>query len=63
MERAEPRSDQALTDLLAVIPFTVTLGIELVSATPEEVVGRARGKRQGDVPSAPGRQVGHRRRD
>jgi uncharacterized protein (TIGR00369 family) len=29
-----------LADLLAMIPFAVTLGMELVSATPEEVVGR-----------------------
>jgi len=28
------------TELLAVIPFAVTLGIELVSATEEEVIGR-----------------------
>ena len=28
------------SDLLAMIPFAVTLGIELVSARPEEVVGR-----------------------
>ena len=28
------------SDLLAMIPFAVTLGMELVSATPEEVVGR-----------------------
>ena len=40
MEPTEPQSDQALTDLLAVIPFTVTLGMELVSAKAEEVVGR-----------------------
>jgi uncharacterized protein (TIGR00369 family) len=42
MEPVESQSDQALTDLLAVIPFTVTLGMELLSATPEEVVGRLR---------------------
>jgi 1,4-dihydroxy-2-naphthoyl-CoA hydrolase len=29
-----------LNDLIAMIPFAVTLGMELVSATPEEVVGR-----------------------
>ena len=40
MEPAEPQSDQALAELLAVVPFTVTLGMELVSATAEEVVGR-----------------------
>ena len=42
MEPPEPQSDQALSQLLAVIPFTVTLGMELVSATPEEVIGRLR---------------------
>jgi uncharacterized protein (TIGR00369 family) len=42
MEPAEPQSDQAITELLAVIPFMVTLGMELVSATAEEVVGRLR---------------------
>lgn len=40
MEPPEPQSDQALAELLAVVPFTVTLGMELVSATAEEVVGR-----------------------
>ena len=29
-----------LSELLAMIPFAVTLGMELVSATAEEVVGR-----------------------
>jgi 1,4-dihydroxy-2-naphthoyl-CoA hydrolase len=29
-----------LTELLTMIPYAVTLGMELVSATPEEVVGR-----------------------
>ena len=29
-----------LSELLAIVPFGVTLGMELVSATPEEVVGR-----------------------
>jgi uncharacterized protein (TIGR00369 family) len=29
-----------LTELLAMIPFAATLGMELLSATPEEVVGR-----------------------
>jgi uncharacterized protein (TIGR00369 family) len=29
-----------LDDLMAMIPFAVKLGMELVSATPEEVVGR-----------------------
>lgn len=36
----EPQPDQSLGELLAVIPFAAALGIELVSATPEEVVGR-----------------------
>ena len=29
-----------LGDLMAIVPFATTLGIELVSATPEEVIGR-----------------------
>jgi uncharacterized protein (TIGR00369 family) len=29
-----------LDDLMAIVPFAATLGMELVSATPEEVVGR-----------------------
>jgi uncharacterized protein (TIGR00369 family) len=29
-----------LTELMGIIPFATTLGIELVSAAPEEVVGR-----------------------
>jgi 1,4-dihydroxy-2-naphthoyl-CoA hydrolase len=29
-----------LDDLMAMVPFAATLGMELVSATPEEVVGR-----------------------
>jgi uncharacterized protein (TIGR00369 family) len=29
-----------LSELLAMIPFAVTLGMELLSATPDEVVGR-----------------------
>jgi 1,4-dihydroxy-2-naphthoyl-CoA hydrolase len=29
-----------LADLMAIVPFAGTLGMELVSATPEEVVGR-----------------------
>jgi len=40
MEPVEPLSLQALAELLAVIPFAVTLGMELVSATADEVVGR-----------------------
>ncbi len=31
---------RSLTDLLAAVPFIATLGIEVVSASPEEVVGR-----------------------
>ena len=42
MVPAEPQPDRAITELLAVIPFAVTLGIELVSATADEVVGRLR---------------------
>lgn len=42
MERAvtESQPDQALTQLLAAVPFIGTLGIEVVSARPDEVVGR-----------------------
>jgi uncharacterized protein (TIGR00369 family) len=29
-----------LADLMSIVPFAGTLGMELVSATPEEVVGR-----------------------
>jgi uncharacterized protein (TIGR00369 family) len=36
----EPDPDHALAGLLAAVPFIATLGIEVVSATPEEVVGR-----------------------
>ena len=32
--------ESPLGDLTAMVPFAVTLGMELVSATPEEVVGR-----------------------
>jgi 1,4-dihydroxy-2-naphthoyl-CoA hydrolase len=35
-----PPEEPSLTELLAIVPFAVTLGMELVSATPEEVVGR-----------------------
>jgi 1,4-dihydroxy-2-naphthoyl-CoA hydrolase len=35
-----PDSDQPLAALLAAVPFIGTLGIEVVSASPEEVVGR-----------------------
>jgi 1,4-dihydroxy-2-naphthoyl-CoA hydrolase len=37
---AEQGSQDQLAGLSALIPFADTLGIELVSATPEEVVGR-----------------------
>ena len=42
MERGvtEPSADQHLTALLAAVPFIGTLGIEVVSASPDEVVGR-----------------------
>ncbi len=30
----------SLTELMAIVPFTAKLGIEIVSATPEEVIGR-----------------------
>ena len=36
----ESADQPPLTELLAMIPFAVTLGMELVSATREEVVGR-----------------------
>jgi uncharacterized protein (TIGR00369 family) len=35
-----PPGEPFLTELLAMIPFAVTLGMELVSATPDDVVGR-----------------------
>jgi len=35
-----PGGEPSLTELTAIVPFTATLGIEIVSATPEEVVGR-----------------------
>jgi uncharacterized protein (TIGR00369 family) len=34
------QSDAPLAELTAMIPFAVLLGMELVSAAPEEVVGR-----------------------
>jgi 1,4-dihydroxy-2-naphthoyl-CoA hydrolase len=34
------QSEAFLTELMAIIPFAGTLGMELVSATPEQVVGR-----------------------
>ena len=36
----EPESDRSLDELLAVIPFAAALGMELVSATSDEVIGR-----------------------
>lgn len=36
----EQNSEQPLDELLTMIPFAVTLGMEFVSAAPEEVVGR-----------------------
>ena len=38
--RKEPHPDASLIELMAIVPFASTLGIELVSAKPEEVVGR-----------------------
>lgn len=38
-DRSRP-PEPPLADLLAMVPFAVTLGMDLVSATPEEVVGR-----------------------
>jgi 1,4-dihydroxy-2-naphthoyl-CoA hydrolase len=35
-----PEEQPPLADLMSMVPFAVTLGMELVSATPEEVVGR-----------------------
>ena len=35
-----PQEQPPLADLMSMVPFAVTLGMELVSATPEEVVGR-----------------------
>jgi 1,4-dihydroxy-2-naphthoyl-CoA hydrolase len=40
IDRETPPSEASLTELMAIVPFAATLGIELVSATPEEVVGR-----------------------
>jgi len=39
---ADPSPDAAtrLTELMAIVPYAGTLGMELVSASPEEVVGR-----------------------
>ncbi len=40
MESAGSPPDHSLADLLAVVPFIATLGIEVLSARPEEVIGR-----------------------
>jgi 1,4-dihydroxy-2-naphthoyl-CoA hydrolase len=39
-ERSHPTEAPPLADLLALIPYAVMLGMELVSASPDEVVGR-----------------------
>jgi len=36
----EPQADHSLAALLAAVPFIATLEIEVVSARPEEVIGR-----------------------
>ncbi|MBV8999793.1 MAG: PaaI family thioesterase [Solirubrobacterales bacterium] len=36
----EPNARQPPAELLEMVPFAATIGMELVSATPEEVVGR-----------------------
>ncbi len=40
MEPAEPHIDARFADLRAAVPFIATLGIEVVSATADEVVAR-----------------------
>lgn len=40
MEPAEPQTHAPLSELLAAVPFVATLGIEVVSAMPDEVVAR-----------------------
>ncbi len=40
MESAGSPPDHSLADLLAVVPFIATLGIEVLSARPDEVIGR-----------------------
>jgi len=40
MEPAEPQTHAPLSELLAAVPFVAALGIEVVSATPDEVVAR-----------------------
>lgn len=41
MQPADPAADsRRLTELMAIIPYAGALGMELLSAAPEEVVGR-----------------------
>jgi uncharacterized protein (TIGR00369 family) len=40
MPPADQESGQPLTELMGMVPFAVMLGMELVSATAEEVIGR-----------------------
>jgi 1,4-dihydroxy-2-naphthoyl-CoA hydrolase len=40
VEPTEPQTDAPLAALLAAVPFVATLGIEVVSATADEVVAR-----------------------
>jgi 1,4-dihydroxy-2-naphthoyl-CoA hydrolase len=40
MERSQPQPHHSLAELLAAVPFIDTLGIEVVSARPDAVVGR-----------------------
>jgi 1,4-dihydroxy-2-naphthoyl-CoA hydrolase len=39
-EHSAPSPATPLTELITIIPFAATLGMELLSAAPEEVVGR-----------------------
>jgi 1,4-dihydroxy-2-naphthoyl-CoA hydrolase len=40
VEPVEPQTDALLAELLAAVPFIATLGIDVVSATADEVVAR-----------------------
>ncbi len=40
MDSDKPQPDHSLADLLAIVPFIATLGIEVLSARPDEVIGR-----------------------
>ena len=40
MESGGSQPERSLTELLAMVPFIGTLGIEVVSARPDEVIGR-----------------------